>query len=313
MITSGAAKSSGRPLLIHIGYHKTASTWLQKTVFQPEYGFFQPMELRELYDCLIRPNTFSFESQIARRVLEECLGSAVLGEGMVPVLSHERLCGDPFTGSRDAKEIANRLHDSFTEAKILIVVREQFQLIASLYKTYVLHGGKATLEEFIQPRCDEVNQWFDFRTYCYDRLINHYINLFGKENVLVVLYEELARNNAEFYERVSGFVGMAAGPFDPHRRETVNPSLSETGTEVQRWVNLAFDLFYPYPLQVSGNSIWRAVRSAIFRMERVTERFSARTRLKERTKNILSGNFRESNALLQTYVESDIGEFNYEL
>ena len=37
-MTRDPADPGGRPLLLHVGYHKTATTWLQTTVFRPRPG-----------------------------------------------------------------------------------------------------------------------------------------------------------------------------------------------------------------------------------------------------------------------------------
>jgi len=311
-INTDTVKSSGKPLLIHIGYHKTASTWLQKSVFRPSNGFFQPFELCELYECIVSPNALSFDWSEAQRYLEVRLSSMPESD-IVPVLSHERFSGDPFTGSRDAKEISNRLHAGFPETKVLIVVREQFELIASLYKTYVLHGGKATLDSFIQPECDEVNQWFDYSTYCYDKLINHYIAIFGRENVLVVAYEELKHDNQRFYDGLCEFMCIPTSPLKSNALVKANVSLSELGTELLRRISLVFGMFCAYPLEVSNNKFWRLARSAIYRLEWINKRISSKGKLNKSTKKILSGKFKESNAALQIYISSDIGRIGYEL
>ena len=310
-INTDIVKSSRKPLLIHIGYHKTASTWLQKSIFQSTNGFFQPFKLRELYNCLILPNALSFDYRKAKRSLEARTNSKP-ENNLSQVLSHERLSGDPFTGSRDAKDIANRVHTIFPEAKILILVREQFDLISSLYKTYVLHGGKAKLDAFLKTQCDEVNQWFDHRTYCYDKLITHYIEMFGRENVLVVAYEELKNDNQGFYNDLCEFVGIPQGTLESRAIVKVNSGLSEFGIEMLRLVNLSFGVFCAYPLDPSNNQFWRIVRSTFFRMEWIFKRIPLKGRYKQRTKKILSGKFKASNSTLQAYVSLDLANAGYE-
>lgn len=306
--------SADGSLLIHIGYHKTASTWLQKTVFKPENGFFQPFELHELYENVVLPNALSFECWRVQGELETRLSSAPEGV-LIPVLSHERLSGDPYAGSRDSKEIGNRLHSSFPNAKVLIVVREQFELISSLYKTYIVHGGKAKLEDFIRPKSRQanLNEWFDFKTYCYDKLIEHYIGLFGRDNVLVVAYEDLKNDNQRFFNVLCKFSGASDGTLVAGATDKHNASLSELGSEMLRLLNLTFGMFCAYPLEVSNNKRWRLARSAIFRLDKINKQISPKGRLIKRTRELLAGNFRDSNAAVQAYVSYDLGRAGYEL
>lgn len=58
-----------------------------------------------------------------------------------PVLSAERLSGNPHSGGYDSLQTAKRLHRLFPQAKVLVVVREQTEEILSCYNQYVRAGG----------------------------------------------------------------------------------------------------------------------------------------------------------------------------
>jgi hypothetical protein len=127
-------------LLIHIGYPKTGSTWLQRSVFRnPKRGFFLSSR-HKVRKFLIAPHAFDFEVQSCCQQFLPDLQQAE-EKGLTPVLSQELLAGNAHTGGYDSGTNANRLAQVFPEAKILVVIREQKRMIISTYKQYVKGGG----------------------------------------------------------------------------------------------------------------------------------------------------------------------------
>jgi hypothetical protein len=198
------------PILIHIGYHKTATSWLEHLIFDnPETGFrwFHKKSRTALVHRFIRDRPFEFDADEVRRLFEPLIAEAE-AEGLRPVISFGRLSGHAFSGGYDSKQIADRLHAVFPEARILIVIREQRSVIVSTYKQYVKTGGLCSLEHFLEPA---KNDWripeFDYRYYEYHHLIGHYQRLYGRGNVLVLPYEELVRKARGFVAEIAEFAG----------------------------------------------------------------------------------------------------------
>ena len=51
------------PVLIHIGFHKTASTWLQRAIFDnSEYGFAAPWSREQTIKDFVKADVFEFDS-----------------------------------------------------------------------------------------------------------------------------------------------------------------------------------------------------------------------------------------------------------
>ncbi len=56
-------------ILIHIGYHKTGSTFLQKSVFShQEFGFCYPWSRGDYFEQLILVNPFTFDNHKVRKL-----------------------------------------------------------------------------------------------------------------------------------------------------------------------------------------------------------------------------------------------------
>jgi hypothetical protein len=102
--------------------------------------------------------------------------------------------------------IADRLALAFPHARVLIVIREQKASIYSMYQQYVRNGGAARLEKYLAPRNPAEIPQFRFSHYEYHKLIEHYFQRFGRENVLVLPFEWLKINPDRFMQAIAAFV-----------------------------------------------------------------------------------------------------------
>ncbi len=206
--------------LIHIGYNKTGSTWLQEEFFPlRELGFYLLLEMedrRRIYRYLVKEHALHYEGQQVKEYCEQRMANA--GE-LLPVFSAERLSGDPHSGGYDSVQVAGRLRELFPEAKILMVVREQRSMILSTYTQYVRAGGTRSLRRYMRPpeRGSRRMPQFDFRFFDYAPLVEHYMGLFGRERVKVLPYEWMAREPARFLSEILRFAELDT----PERLERV--------------------------------------------------------------------------------------------
>lgn len=227
-----------RPLL-HIGYHKTGTSWLQRHVFgDPEAGFSQIGGAQRL----IAVNPFDFRPKRIRKQMERRIGQAQ-AQGLVPVLSSERLSGEPHFGGYDIELIADRLATVFPNARILVVIREQTSMFLSIYKEYIRRGGAASLRQYLAAPSD--GYWmpqFRFEFLEYHRLINRYQDLFGVESVKVLPYELLRVQPEAFLGQIVEFVGV---PVTQPQFRPVNVSLSAFALALKRHANRYFVLDGP--------------------------------------------------------------------
>jgi hypothetical protein len=217
--------------LVHIGYHKTGTTWLQREVFNSSAAGFSQLGGAQR---LIAVNAFSFKPRKVRNQMERRIGE-VLDRGLTPVLSSERLSGAPHFGGYDSEIIADRLAAVFPNARIMVVIREQKEMFLSIYKQYIRRGGAASLRQYLAaPRDGYWIPQFRFEYLEYHRLISHYQDLFGTRNVLVLPYELLRARPEDFLAKVSGFVGLP--PAKP-RFQRMNVSLSALSLSLRRHAN----------------------------------------------------------------------------
>ncbi len=185
-------------ILLHVGYHKTGTTFLQRNVFpaldadlgvMPGVDYiaeavnFQPEQFRENLRAQLR-----FKG------------------GRRTVISQEALTGRSDGNlSWNAEQIAERLQQTFPKAKILIVVRNQPDYILSLYAFRVVIRGldHRSLNRWLQEKFDAVL----VKKMQYDRLVKKYMDLFPGR-VLVLPFEMLRKDNEAFVRRILQFGGF---------------------------------------------------------------------------------------------------------
>ena len=230
-------------LLIHIGYHKTATTWLQQVVFRRQKMGFQRIHTN--VPDFLQHGYFSFDAEKCRNSIEHQVVDAT-SRGVIPVLSHERFSGNPQSGGYDSKEIANCLATAFPQAKILIVIREQCSRIVSCYKQYVKVGGPCTFHGYISPPTKGQMRipLFRLEHFEYHALIQYYQQLFGPERVLVLPYELLVREPISFVSQIVTHAGARPSfdlrklPFGKSRNTSPSPIAAEIAcrtNRVARW------------------------------------------------------------------------------
>jgi hypothetical protein len=230
------------PLLIHIGFHKTGSTWLQEELFNdPGLGF--SSETGEARQQIIMrigvPDPLSYDAaEVASHYLPAVTAARELG--LTLALSHEQLSGHPSSGGRDRLMIAQRLRATFPDARILIIFREQRALIQSMYSQHITAGGVESLRHFLskpEPWCGR-RPTFAFEHYEFDKLIGFYRDLFGSDRVLALPLELLGCQPAEFASRISTFCGHPpVRAATNRRRNSRRPQLMQM---LQRPLNMLF-------------------------------------------------------------------------
>lgn len=305
-------------MLLHIGYHKAASTVLQDQIFFAPNGVFlaPTTEPRHtLVERFVLPQPMSFDPVRARHHYRDLMRRAE-AMGRTFVLSHERFSGYPPTGGFDSSIIATRLHRTFPEARVLIVVREQLASIYSMYLQYITDGGGMALREYLNPpkRYFKRVPGFSAEFYHYHRLVALYRQLFGADRVLCLPFELLAADPAEFQARIYDFSGQSLRSRDLTSQNSGRPPSFQLA---QRLVNRHFG--YSELNRVKHHSSETLPRRfgsvSRFWMTGLTGWADTllERRMKARILRKFDGEFAESNALLAKMMDYDIAGFGYQV
>lgn len=180
--------------IFHIGYHKTATTWFQNR-FYPRVSNAVVMPRARLRELLILPRALEFEVAPLHAELHATEGRLIFCD--------EELSGNIHTGGHHGcltVDLARRLHASAPDAHVVLFLRNQIDMIASVYRQYVRVGGTYGIDRYLHHEKIRPNRapLFDLGHFDYHRLVSHYVELFGREQVHVYLFEDFKRDNRGF-------------------------------------------------------------------------------------------------------------------
>ena len=311
-------------MLIHIGYHKTASTALQEHVFgDPATGFARWGEDRRLaHPWLVCHSPLAPLPDEVRGALLR-LDAEAQAQGKCFVVSHERLSGYYATGGFDSAAIARRLAAAFPEARILVVVREQRSMLESFYSQYVSDGGVLPFGKLMRPMAQDLLRapGFDPDFLRYDRLVALYRELFGGDRVLVLPFELLKARPGEFVRRIGAHCGLeiaeqrfAKGlPRTNERRSILLQELVRQLNRLQRGQLNPGGLTERLPVHRAANELSKRLSGAV---DALTPGFLSRAilaRRRGRIGELAASRYAESNAELERLTGLSLAEWGYDL
>lgn len=307
----------GRPI-VHIGFHKTATSWFQERVY-PNVTSHQLIDRDLVRSLLVNGDAFHFDAERARAAIEAAAGSRP------PLICEEELSGVLHIGSAStyiAKEVASRLHAALPNARIVVFIRAQVDAAASWYMQYLKEGGTASARRYLFP--DEYvfpgrfmhfkQPRFDFSQLDYSGLIRTYDALFGAENVQVFAYEDLVRDStdllADMQQRLRFELdpaGVAAGAVNSSFRRGLIPVARVLNLFSARQVaNKRTLVHLPF-----ANVAARTVLGKLNRVPVFGGRASSRSLIDDATAEWIRQRFAESNRWLEQRTGRDLRSLGY--
>lgn len=199
-------------LLVHIGYPKCGSTYFQKKLINMIPGTVLSTSNRNNLlpvDVLrgLRKKNIS-EKEIKNIIQKSCFFKNNISKNKSSknfMITHEGIIGRMNTNLDEVS--ANNIKKISKNSKILIIIRNQFDLIQSLYTYKVSRKGTETrgFEEFLNDflKNSDIKKKFNFFY-----TINFYIKLFGQKNVLIIPFEYLKKNEEKFLKDLNKFLNI---------------------------------------------------------------------------------------------------------
>jgi hypothetical protein len=312
-------------LLIHIGYHKTGTSWLQKELFISSNEVFEPLTNRKdtgksdlsIHFILdeernqLSPYDFN-KTKIKTNFAQNAFKKNA--DGKVFVISNERLSGHIFSGGFDSKLIAHRIFNSFPNAKIFISVRDQKALICSWYFQYLSAGGVKKLSIYLHQK-DLRRPYFSPAHLKYTDLIEEYYSLFKKENVLVLPYELLAQRPEEYMLRLGDFLGRKIN-IDNSRFDVFhNKKKNYFVLHKFRWLNyfISSNATNNFSSLKSTYSKLLAKKIQNLLIHLIPDRLSIKTKKEHQiyTEQLFRDTYSDSNKKLSKLIDIDLFQFGY--
>lgn len=303
------------PNVIHAGFAKCGSTFLQAFLRQhPQVNFrFKAEFFSPLDDCsYVRgPDYYAgrFDSSKPGQVVVES------DEHLLMPLLHPTLAVRSVTNdSIDA--VCERLNQTVPEAKILVVIRNQLDMMVSTYSQYLLGGGTLDMErfalEFLQCSLTQRN-YFEFH---YDEILRILYRHFP-DRLKIVLAEEMASDTAARLDEICRFMGIPYTEFRGSFRDR-RIGLSNFGMNFVRhfnWLVARRNVMRYNPEQWMPLPLYKAICNAA----RVMEHYALRPFVKSQRVQLASprlietihNTFCESNERLSLMLDKDLSRWPY--
>lgn len=199
--------NSDYQIYFHIGYPKCGSTSLQENLFSGHseinhFGkentnfkyFYSKLKHRKYYDAEIRSDLIKSKLLFSK----------------INVFSDEGLSNQFYSTVIDNYSKALKIKNNFPNAKIIIVIRNQADLLRSFYDFSIPDESlnKWLQTEFAQYQKISSDDHF-LDSLKFDKIIAYYQSLFGLNNVLVLLFEDLKYNPKQFANKLSTFLNIS--------------------------------------------------------------------------------------------------------
>jgi hypothetical protein len=234
---------------IHVGLHKTATTFLQESFFTriedalfvhaPHHPPSDPNPVQRFVRDLLFRNPAVLDVQRVRADV-----SAFLAGQERVIISSEALFGWPFENHVNFRTNADVLAEVFDAPKIWLVIRRQDTWLESAYSQVLKQGLSTSAERFANYRNGEFADFnwniyngpnLDVRDLDWGAYVRHYQRRFGADRVLVQPFEEFVADRAAFLRRFCEFAGIT--PFVPESDARVNIALSPLSALTARVLN----------------------------------------------------------------------------
>jgi hypothetical protein len=188
-------------IIIHLGLHKTGTTFLQKCVFSK----LKNVEVQHLMGiCQVK---FSSDKKIL----------LISSEGLLSSMPH-------YPDNSTVEDSIEALYRIYPNAKIILGVRNWMHWSHSCWNQYIRDGGTISFVNYLvkygnsMKTCDYIkpieNRW---------------------KNVFVYDQKELKMHPFEVIERMCNFIGV---PMPVFEISTVNKSFSKCKIEILRFINM---------------------------------------------------------------------------
>ncbi len=178
-----------KKIIIHVGYPKTATTTLQKSIF-PKVRSVSYVE-----------DTLNPSGNIKKDKLKSRERA---------LISNERVLGLKYSYIGKDINIKKNFEDENAEVKILFTIRSQNDILKSAFTFYYglfRKKGYNNINTLVENEIGkkkkmELGDWLD-----YNNVIKQFEGTFGNENVFVLKYEDFSHKREEFYESLSRVTG----------------------------------------------------------------------------------------------------------
>lgn len=303
-------------VFFHVGYPKAASTSLQRNLFlnHPDINYLSPQIWYNFYDNLKFLDSVLDRNNLKNNpkdILENQI-KTYFKLNQKNVFSDERMI-DQFSDEQlDNTSKANRIKLCIPNAKIIIMIRNQIDLIRSWYDFLF---PDTSLDKWLTKLFNNQQQGYRFlECLNFYETVSFYHYLFGKENVKILLFEELKYEPNLFCRKLSDFMEIS-------KKDTINALIKNK--EIYRnyqhnyyhyrrvraklLPHFQVSKYIPFP-------IYRITKESIQKMIETSNPKLSPSYVKNKNNlQKINDYYASSNLKLQQLLDCDINKYNYPL
>ena len=196
-------------LFIHMGYRKTATTWLQEHLFNghPQIRYLGKNE-NEYSDWLLDWHYLDDFAYISARERIKTDLENRLDPDDINVISSEA-----FSNTGVIYQQAFRIRDIAPYARIIVTLRDPVEMALSHYRNDIMNGDAVCgirhyLDWDRRPFVIGKRRSIYLPDFFFDEVVDLYEQLFGEDNLLVLKFEEMVVSPTDFFTSLGHFMGI---------------------------------------------------------------------------------------------------------
>lgn len=220
-------------VFVHIGMHKAASTYIQTQIFDPlakknRILYADPyfhlgipdvnssVVVQKIDEVLQRVPYYKIDERFCAEV-DKQLTELALSIGIAKpkfLLSNEYLVGaERHNFFMDVNPLL-AVRNTFKNAKILLIIRRQDEFLESWYANQIRYGRWEPLHQVLNLWGGKFGRWkpsyrlnLDVAELDYYSFVQHLDEMFGRENVTVIPFEQLRHDPESFRNSILAYLG----------------------------------------------------------------------------------------------------------
>lgn len=322
---------SRKNIVFHVGLPKSASTSLQKNLFYKHSqihslsiypndnigidegdDFNLPDDINYIYDVICTKDSIDCTPE----VIKDCknLIERRTSFDKVNVLSNERVTSVLFS-HKDRFVKAERIFKMVPNVKILIIIRNQINLIKSQYRDHPFDlravgavNIPVSIDDWILRDLSRVDVSF-MESLDYYKLIKSYETIFGKNKIKIMLFEDLISQKLSFSRELSDFLDINEDETFKHlSAEKRNAGVSKNFNKY-RWLKSKLLLFIPRFVKGSN-----AIKELDMKVQKLLKRGQQENiKLNDKSHDIILGMYSDSNKRLMLEYKLNLNKYGYPL
>lgn len=194
-----------RTIYLHVGYHKTATTFLQQSIY-PKLKNVNYIKQKHIIKQLTRLRLKKL-SDLKIENLRDYFNSFNNRQPML--ISYEGLSGSPFapekvkTQTSILKDLRRIFPASDYDVYVIVGIRAQMDLLTSLYVQHVHQGGVMDPKHYLRycKRNGSINNYF------YPAYLQQIEKMFGPDHLYLMVYEAFKKHQTAELQRLLNFMG----------------------------------------------------------------------------------------------------------